>query len=59
MPKVRLHQDAAYNPFSDPQSSYNNPDKGPHDGVPHDPSPMVASRFVATSRRSRRHGSQP
>ena len=27
---------AAYNPFSDPQSAYNNPDKGPHKGTPDD-----------------------
>lgn len=27
-------KDAAYNPFSDPQSDYNNPKKGPHNGTP-------------------------
>lgn len=27
---------AAYSPFSDPQSAYNNPDKGPHKGTPDD-----------------------
>ena len=29
-------KEGAYNPLSDPQSPYNNPDKGPHAGVPTD-----------------------
>lgn len=28
--------EAAYNPFSDPESAYNNPKKGPHKGTPDD-----------------------
>jgi hypothetical protein len=31
-----VRRNSAYNPFSDPQSAYNNPNKGPHKGTPDD-----------------------